>query len=219
MFMVSVHEGPERRVPLHRSFIDAATRAELRRSSTSRFSTRGSRRVFCTPARTAPPEQVLAESGVPYTSIRNGMYADDIPGWFDPDGIAARARRRRPAELLVPARARPGDRGHAHRARSRGTALRHRHAAAGQPRRARTDGVGCDRKAVPLRADRRRRLGHALARARKRSGWELEAGHTSFDALRSGELDVVSDDFRRITGTEPLSVADVIGRHADELPL
>ena len=30
---------------------------------------------------------MLVRSGVPYTSIRNGMYADDIPGWFDPDGV------------------------------------------------------------------------------------------------------------------------------------
>src|SRR5512133_2678342 len=29
VFMVSIHDGPERRVPLHRSFIAAAVRAEV----------------------------------------------------------------------------------------------------------------------------------------------------------------------------------------------
>jgi uncharacterized protein YbjT (DUF2867 family) len=29
VFMVSIHDGPERRLPLHRSFIAAAARAEV----------------------------------------------------------------------------------------------------------------------------------------------------------------------------------------------
>ncbi len=55
-------------------------------------------------------------------------------------------------------------------------------------------------------------------RALGRSGWELESGHTSYQALRAGELDVVSDDFHQLTGLTPLSIAEIVARHADELP-
>jgi NAD(P)H dehydrogenase (quinone) len=56
-------------------------------------------------------------------------------------------------------------------------------------------------------------------RAIGRTGWQLESGHTTYHAIRSGEFDVVSDDFRSLTGIAPLSIGDVIARHADELPL
>jgi NAD(P)H dehydrogenase (quinone) len=56
-------------------------------------------------------------------------------------------------------------------------------------------------------------------RASGRSGWELDAGHTSYDALRAGELAVASDDFQKLTGSPPLSVAEIVARRADELPL
>ena len=31
---------------------------------------------------------MLGQSGLSYTSIRNSMYADDIAGWFDAEGVA-----------------------------------------------------------------------------------------------------------------------------------
>ena len=40
---------------------------------------------------TAPPSNCSSEAELPWTAIRNGMYADDIPGWFDPDGVAREA--------------------------------------------------------------------------------------------------------------------------------
>ena len=40
----------------------------------------------------------------------------------------------------------------------------------------------------------------------------------SYDALRTGELEAPSDDYRLITGKDPLTVADVIARHVGELP-
>jgi len=49
-------------------------------------------------------------------------------------------------------------------------------------------------------------------RALGREGWELEAGQTSYEAIRRGELDVVSDDYRRLTGLEPLTIAEVLAR-------
>ena len=51
-------------------------------------------------------------------------------------------------------------------------------------------------------------------RAIGRSGWELESGFTSYAALRAGELDVVTGDYRRVTGLDPLSLREIITRLA-----
>ena len=56
-------------------------------------------------------------------------------------------------------------------------------------------------------------------RTRGRSDWQIEAGLTSYEALRSGELDVVTGDFERLTGRRPFSVREVVERLRDELPL
>ena len=87
VFMVSVHEGPERRVPIHRSFIETAARRGVEQIVYLSFLNAGPAARFLHARSHSATESLLAESGVPYTSIRNGMYADDIPGWFDPDGV------------------------------------------------------------------------------------------------------------------------------------
>ena len=40
--------------------------------------------------------------------------------------------------------------------------------------------------------------------------WEIAAWITTYTAIRAGQLDVVSDDVRRITGKAPLSLSDVL---------
>jgi hypothetical protein len=47
-------------------------------------------------------------------------------------------------------------------------------------------------------------------RALDRVEWEIEAGLSTFDAQRAGEFDVVSDDFRALTGRVPLTVGEVM---------
>jgi hypothetical protein len=46
-----------------------------------------------------------------------------------------------------------------------------------------------------------------------------EAGLTSYKALRAGELDVVSDDYEKITGRKAATIARVIAELAGEMPL
>jgi hypothetical protein len=52
-----------------------------------------------------------------------------------------------------------------------------------------------------------------------RAGLRLEAGLTSFEAQLGGEFDVVSDDFRSLTGRPPLGVTALVARLADMMPL
>jgi hypothetical protein len=56
-------------------------------------------------------------------------------------------------------------------------------------------------------------------KAEGRSEWALEAGLTSYQALRAGEFDLVSDDYYNITGKKPRSIARIIADAADQMPL
>jgi len=55
-------------------------------------------------------------------------------------------------------------------------------------------------------------------RSQGRPDWALEAGKSSYEALRAGELDVVSDDYRKVTGRVPATIAQVIAALAGEMP-
>jgi len=218
VFMVSVHEGPERRVPLHRSFIETATRCGVAQIVYLSFLNAGRDARFLHARSHGATEELLEQSGVPYTSIRNGMYADDIPGWFDPDGVLREpgedakisfSYRPELAQAIAVTLTEPGHEGRVYDITTPPSVSLAELAAiaaelSGKPYR--YEPAGDDEW-------------DARWRASGRAGWELEAGHTSYDALRAGELDVVSDDFRRLTRADPFSVADVIARHADELPL
>jgi NAD(P)H dehydrogenase (quinone) len=86
--MVSIHDGPERRLPLHRSFIAAAVRAEVAHIVYLSFVNAGPDAVFLHARSHGETEAMLRGSGLAWTAIRNGMYADEALGWFDPDGVA-----------------------------------------------------------------------------------------------------------------------------------
>ena len=69
-----------------------------------------------------------------------------------------------------------------------------------------------------VRPEPSRGVGSALAGAEQ--GRLGDRGRSDpFDAQLAGEFDIVSDDFRSLTGREPLTVAEVISRHCDEMPL
>jgi uncharacterized protein YbjT (DUF2867 family) len=56
-------------------------------------------------------------------------------------------------------------------------------------------------------------------KAQGRPDWALESGQTSYAALRAGEFDVVSDDYEKVTGQKPKTIAQIIAAVADEMPL
>jgi uncharacterized protein YbjT (DUF2867 family) len=56
-------------------------------------------------------------------------------------------------------------------------------------------------------------------RSKGKADWGIAAGRTSFEALRRGEFDIVTDDYRAVTGRDPLTIAQIIERLADEMPL
>ena len=59
----------------------------------------------------------------------------------------------------------------------------------------------------------------AYRRSVGRPEWSIEAGISYYDGVRAGEADVVTDDYRALTGKKPLSIREMIALHRDEMPL
>lgn len=217
VFMVSLHEGPERRVPLHRSFVEAAAARRVAQVVYLSFVNAAPDAIFVHARSHGATEAMLAEAGVPFTSIRNGMYADEIPGWFDEDGVArepvgdgriAFSYRPELAEAIAVVLTEPG-----------------RHDGAvydivGEPvslvelALAASRVTGDVYRYEPAAADE----WAARWRGRGAEEWQLAAGLSSFEAQAAGEFDVVSDDFRTLTGHDPLTVSEIVSRHLGEMP-
>ena len=217
VFMVSVHEGPEKRVPLHHSFVETAASRGVAQIVYLSFLNAGPDARFLHARSHGATEAALAASGVPFTAVRNGMYADEIPGWFDPDGVlrepgedARMTFSYRPelAEVVAAALTEPGHDGRIYDITTPPSV------SLAELAEIACAATGRAYRYEPTTDEDWDRRWRALGRA----GWELEAGHTSYEALRSGELDVPSDDYRLVTGKPPLTVADVVVRHAGELP-
>lgn len=217
VFMVSLHEGPERRVPLHRSFIEAAARQGVAHVVYLSFVNAGPTATFLHARSHGATEEMLRRSGVQFTFIRNGMYADDIPGWFDAEGVAREpvgdgrmsfSYRPELAAAIAVALSEPGHEGKVYDIVGEPVSLV-------ELARIASEVTGDTYRYEPIGRDE----WEARWRARDKPEWEIEAGLTSFDAHRAGELDVVSDDFRELTGRDPLTVAEIIARHLDEMPL
>lgn len=210
VFMVSLHEGPARRVPLHRAFVEAAARRRVAQVVYLSFVNAGPDAVFLHARSHGATEELLAQSGVPYTSVRNGMYADDIPGWFDTGGVAREpvgegrisfSYRPELAEIIALALTEPGHENKVYDIVAEPVTL-------GELARIATEVTGSAYRYEPSH----REDWEARWRARGLEEWQLEAGLTSFDAQAAGELDVVSDDFRTLTGRDPLTVPELVER-------
>ena len=145
-------------------------------------------------------EEMLAESGVPFTSIRNGMYADDIPGWFDPDGVLREpgedaritfSYRPELAQAIAATLTEPGHEGQVYDITTPPSVT------LAELARIASDVSGRDYRYEPVGDDV---LGRSLARSSVGPAGSSRRDTRSYEALRAGELDVRSDDFRQLTG-------------------
>ena len=218
VFMVSLWIGGDTRLDLHHSFIDAAAKADVAQLIYLSFVNAGPNAVFSHAREHGATEEMLRASGVPWTAIRNSMYADDIPGWFDPDGVAREpgdearmsfSYRPELADVIAVTLTGPGHGGKIYNITTPDSvSMRELAEIAGKV-------TGESYSYEPISdAEWIKRW-----KAQGRPEWALEAGQTSYEALRAGEFDVVSDDYERVTGRKAATVAQIITEIADEMPL
>lgn len=217
VFMVSVHAGPERRIPLHLSFAAAAARARVAQVVYLSFVNAGPDAIFVHARSHGATETALAEVGVPWVAMRNGMYADELPAWFDPDGVVREpggegrmsfSYRLELARAIAVTLTEPGHEGRIYDVTTPDSVTMAELAALA------AEVTGYAYRYEPMDDDGWQERWRAMGRRR----WQLEVGASVYAALRAGELDVVSDDYRRLTGDEPLTVRQHVERLAGELP-
>jgi uncharacterized protein YbjT (DUF2867 family) len=214
VFMVSVHEGVERRVALHRSFVQAAAAAEVGllaylsivgASYDSPFPHSHSHRAT---------EEMIEAAGVPYVHLRMNLYLDDLSLWFDPDGVCrgpaadgavALVTRRDVAAVAAAVLTDP-----AHDGRTLDVTGEEAFGLQGLAAMC-TDASGRPLRYEPGTAEQYIESRLALGRRR----WDAEAGAGSYLAVARGELAVTSDVVRRVGGAEPESVGPWIVANGD----
>lgn len=218
VFMVSLWIGGDVRLELHRSFIDAAAKADVAHVVYLSFVNAGKTAIFSHAQEHGATEEMLRASGVPWTAIRNSMYADDIPGWFDPDGVAREpgdaarmsfSYRPELADVIAVALTGTGHEGKVYNITTpESVSLQELSQIA-------TEVTGDRYSYAPISdAEWIERW-----KAQGRPDWALEAGQTSYEALRAGEFDIVSDHYEKVAGQKPKTIAQIIAAVADEMPL
>jgi uncharacterized protein YbjT (DUF2867 family) len=217
VFMCSVHEGPARRVPLHRSFVETAARQGVARVVYLSFVNAGRDAIFLHARSHGATEEMLEQAGVAYSAIRNGMYADEIPGWFDAEGVAREpvgdgrisfSYRPELAEAIAVVLTEPQHDRKAYDIVAEPVGI-------AELARVASALTGREYRYEPSP----REAWEARWRERGKEDWAIEAGLTSFDAQQAGEFDVVSEDYRLLTGKSPLTVAELVERQLDAMPL
>ena len=86
VFMVSMHQAYDRRLELHRAFIDEAVQRRVGHVVYLSFIGAGANASFSHARSHGATETMLRDSGLSWSAVRNGMYGDEIASWFDPDG-------------------------------------------------------------------------------------------------------------------------------------
>jgi NAD(P)H dehydrogenase (quinone) len=219
VFMVSVHEDYDRRVTLHRSFVEAAARRRVARVIYLSFVGAGSDARFRHARSHGATEAMLADAGLPFTSVWNSMYADGIASWFDEEGritgpggtgrvsLSLRSEIGEAIAVLL------ADDSHddLHRVTITGPEALTLDELAGIA----SSVTGDLYRYEPLDREAwiayRRRLG--------RPEWAIDAGISYYDGVAAGEAAIVSDDFHELTGRFPKKMAQVIECRRAEMPL
>jgi uncharacterized protein YbjT (DUF2867 family) len=219
VFMVSMHEPPERRIVLHRGFIAVAARRHVARIVYLSFVGASADATFVHARSHGATEAMLADSRIPYVTVRNGMYADEIATWFDRqgritgpggDGRISLSYRPELAEAIAVLLTDP-----AHDGRRVVTITGPESFSLTELAATASDVTGDSYRYEPLeRSD-----WIAYRRSLGRPEWSIDAGITYYDGVAAGEMDVVSSDYQALTGKAPLPIREVIALERDRMPL
>lgn len=217
VFMVSMHASFERRLALHRAFLEVAARRRVGRVAYLSFVGAGPEATFTHARSHGETEALLRDSGLTWVAVRNAMYADEIGDWFDPDGritgpggdgrISLTSRRELgeaiAALLADPAR---DDREVVTITTPDAVGLAELAARAAEV-------SGRDLRYEPLS----REEWVAYRRALGRQDWSVQGGLAFYDGIAKGEADVVGDDYRRLTGRAPAPIRTLLETFREDI--
>jgi NAD(P)H dehydrogenase (quinone) len=200
VFMVSVHEDVESRIAAHQSFVDAAAGVGLGLLAYLSIVNPSPAAAFHHGRSHYKTEQMILAAGMPYAFLRMNLFLDDLPLWFDFDGVCRG----------------PGDDGRVALITRQDTAA---------VSAAVLVGPGYENDVLDLTGEDSHSLGELAALCGEVTGrtlryepgtreawvesrisagiapWDANIGAGSYDALLRGEFDVTSDVVRRVTGT------------------
>jgi len=199
VFMVSVHEDVEARIAAHQSFVDAAAGVGVGLLAYLSIVNPSPTAAFHHGRSHAATERMILASGLPYAFLRMNLFLDDLPLWFDPDGVCRG----------------PGGDGRVALISREDTAA----VSAGV-----LAGPGYENEALDLTGEESHSLGELAALCSELTGrslryepgtreawlesriaagvepWDANIGVGSYEALLGGEFDITSDVVRRVTG-------------------
>ncbi len=199
VFMVSVHEDVETRIAVHRSFVEAAADVGVGLLAYLSIVNSSPTAAFHHGRSHEATERMIRASGLPYAFLRMNLFLDDLPLWFDPDGVCRG----------------PGGDGRVALISRADTAA----VSAGV-----LVGPGYENEALDLTGEESHTLGELAAlcsevldrplryvpgtreawlESRIAAGvpaWDANIGIGSYDALLGGEFDITSQVVRRVTG-------------------
>ncbi|MDT9592079.1 SDR family oxidoreductase [Nocardioides zeae] len=209
LLMVSAGESADR-VAAHRALVGAAAEAGVRHVVYTSFVGASPTSTFTLARDHHATERAIDEAGLARTFLRDNFYLDLLPHFVGDDDVL-----RGPAgDGRVAAVAR------ADVARAAVVALLDPAAHAGAiydltgPEALTLDEVAARVASAtgrPVRFhDETDEEAYASRRRWEAPQWQYDAWVSTYTAIRAGELAAVSDDVRRVTGREPLSLADVL---------
>lgn len=212
-FLVSAHEDADR-MSLHRSAVDAAVAAGVERLVYTSFCGRGHETVFTFGRDHANTEEIIRDTGLAWTFLRDNIYMDYVPVFAGEDGVirgpagdgrvAAVARD----DIAASAAAVLTGDDHAGKAyeMTGPEAFTMAEAAA---RVATVAGRPVTYEAETLEEARASRAPSGAP------DWEIEGWVTSYAAIAEGELERVSGDVEALTGRRPMSLDEFLRANPD----
>ena len=200
VFMVSMFAAPDERMALHRSFVAACVRRRVARVLYLSFVDARADAGFRHARTHGATEELLRASGLSWGAVRNAMYGDALPDWFDDDGrITGPGGAGRVsftmidelAETIGVLLAEPScdDRERVTVTTPDSIDLAGLAALAAEV-------TGDDYRYEPAE----REAWKAFRRTRGRPEWSIAAGLSFYDSVAAGEVDVVGGDYARLTG-------------------
>jgi NAD(P)H dehydrogenase (quinone) len=216
LFLVPGREAPDR-VLQHTTAVDAAVTAGVRRIVYLSFLGASPTATFTLGRQHWATEQHIRACGVgAFAFLRMSMYLDFIPSMASPDGvIMGPAHDGRVGALLrsdvaaaaVAVLTSDGHDGQTYDITGR-EAFTLTEAAAEMSR--------LTGKRIEFR-DETRDEAYASRAGYGAPDWEVEGWVTSYEAIGAGELALVTDEVRRLTGHEPTTLTDYIAAHPESL--